>query len=68
MKGLKISAKSSLVIGSSCEIENVEVDGFLEINREGKVTESRKDKNYKEIKALVGSEQAYLQIRGYTLS
>lgn len=67
MKKVKITAKSSLRIESDCILEDINLDGDLEIRTEGQVIQNHQGKDYYTIGELEGNEEAYLKIRGYKL-
>ena len=68
MKKVKVSGRSSLVVGGDCILEDLELDGHLELREEGSVKAHHLGKDYKSVAALSEGEAAYLQIRGYKLA
>ena len=67
VKKLKVSGRSSLVIGCDCVVEDVEVDGHEEISKEGDVSVKNDSKKYKELVATEGNEEPHLIIRKYKI-
>lgn len=60
--------RSSLIIDSDCVLEDVEVDGHLEIKDSGNIVVKHVDKDYHSIEDLEKDEQEpHLTIRGYKL-
>ena len=56
VKKLKISAQSSLVIKSDCTLDDVEIDGHAEIDKNGGVSLKHFAKNYKKLVPTEGNE------------
>lgn len=68
MKKLWMHPRSSLIIESDCVLEEVEVDGHLEIKEKGAIKVKHTDKDYHSLDDLEEEEQEpHLKIRGYKL-
>ena len=66
---LKISKQSSLVLDCDCVLEDVEIDGHVEItDKDGKVSLKNDNKNYKQVVATDGNEEPHLLIRKFKIA
>lgn len=55
------------MIESDCVLEDVELDGHLEIHEKGHISVKHLEKDYHSVADLEGHEEAFLKIRGYKL-
>lgn len=68
MKKLWVSPRSSLILESDCVLENVEVDGHLDIKESGSIVVQHLGQDYHSLEELeAGEHEPHLKIRGYKL-